>query len=125
MVEVAKSGDVNTVKGLVRCSNDSCTTDDHYRDTPLICAAEKGHVEVVRLLLEGGGNIDGDADFGYTALHLAAGYGHQHVCRLLMDWGAKVDPLDKWKETSLHEATWGVGGTFVGGEAVSREDSRC
>ena len=104
MVEVAKSGDVNTVKGLVRCSNDSCTTDDQYRDTPLICAAEKGHVEVVRMLLKGGANIDGDADFPYTALHLAAGYGHQRVCRLLLDWDAKVDPLDKWKDTPLHYA---------------------
>jgi len=104
LVEVAKSGDVNTVKGLVRCSNDSCTTDDQYRDTPLICAAEKGHVEVVRMLLKGGANIDGDADFPYTALHLAAGYGHQRVCRLLLDWGEKVDAVDKWKDTPLHYA---------------------
>jgi len=87
------------VKGLVRCSNDSCTADDRYRSTPLIFAAAKGHEEVVRVLLEGGANTERSAGLKYTALHLAAGYGHQHVCRLLLDWGAKVDSLDYLKYT--------------------------
>jgi ankyrin repeat protein len=104
LLEAAKSGDVNTVKGLVRCSNDSCTADDYYRDTPLIYAAEKGHVEVVRVLLEGGANVEGVSYSGYTALHLAAGFGHQDVCRLLLDWGAKVDILDGSNSTPLHYA---------------------
>ena len=35
LLETAESGDVNTVKILFKCTNDSCTTDDQDRFTPL------------------------------------------------------------------------------------------
>jgi len=106
--EVAKSGDVNSVKILVKFTNRNCTTDDQYRDTPLIYAARYGHVEVARVLLEGGVDLEKTNANQYTALHAAARRGDLEICRLLLDWGAKVDPLDKWKATPLHEAAqWG------------------
>jgi ankyrin repeat protein len=89
---------------LFNCTTDNCTTDDQYRHTPLICAAARGHVEVVRVLLVGGVNVERVNANQRTALHKAAFFGHFEVCRLLFDWGAKVDPLDKWKNTPLHWA---------------------
>jgi len=71
-------------------------------------AARNGHVEVVRVLLEGGADTKRANANQQTALHNAAWYGYLEVCRLLLDWGAKVDTLDKWKDTPLHDAArWG------------------
>jgi ankyrin repeat protein len=95
---------VNTVKILIKYSNDNCTSDDGYRYTPLTYAAEYGHVEVVRVLLEGGANVDRAEAYQHTALHLVAHKGHLDVCRLLLDWGAKVDHMNVFKSTPLHDA---------------------
>jgi ankyrin repeat protein len=88
----------------LHCTNDSCTTNDENRNTPLIFAASKGQVEVMRVLLEGGANVDRTNVFQWTALHVAAIHGNPDVCRLLLNWGAKVNYVDKWKETPLHRA---------------------
>jgi ankyrin repeat protein len=95
---------VNSVKRWVNCSNDSCTTNEQYRNPLLIYAARNRYVEVVRVLLEGGTNAERVDVTQRTALHYAAWYGYVEVCRLLLDWGAKVNPLDKWNFTPLHEA---------------------
>jgi ankyrin repeat protein len=58
-------------------------------------------VEVVRVLLEGGADVERADAYQYTALHAAAWNGHLEVCRLLLDWRAKVDPVDKLKHTPL------------------------
>jgi len=106
LLEAAKSGDVNTVKGLVRCSNDNCTTDDNDRNTPLMYAVANGHLEVVRALLEGGYDVERTSARKWTPLHEAAWYGHLEICRLLLDWGAKVNPVNGRKDTPLDWATW-------------------
>jgi ankyrin repeat protein len=106
LLEAVKSGDVNRTKSYVNCTNDSCTTDDENRTPPLKYAALYGHVEVVRVLLEGCANIEGTDVYQSTALHAATWYGHLDVCRLLLDWGAKVDPVDVLKDTPLHDAAW-------------------
>jgi ankyrin repeat protein len=106
LLEAAKSGDVKSAKSLVGCKNDRCTTDDERRSTPLIYAAIFGQLEVVRVLLEGGANVESTNANQQTALHEAAFRGHVDMCRLLLDWGAKVDHVDKWKETPLQDAAW-------------------
>ena len=95
---------MNTAKILVNCTKDSCTYDGTTFNTPLIYAAANGHVEVVRVLLEGGASAERTNVNQWTALHEAAEYGYLEVCRLLLDWGAKVDPLDIWRNTPLHYA---------------------
>ncbi|MBX3171736.1 MAG: ankyrin repeat domain-containing protein [Candidatus Eremiobacteraeota bacterium] len=56
--------------------------------TPLGCGVEAGEVEVVKLLLNSGAEIDDNeltVDFN-RPLALAADYGHQHVLELLEAW---------------------------------------
>ena len=63
----------------------------HPRDdgtSPLIKAAEKGHVEVVRELLGAGADVDQTGDIGATPLYFAAQEGRLEVARVLMDAGA-------------------------------------
>jgi ankyrin repeat protein len=95
---------VNLAKILVKWANDNCTTDDNVHYTPLMFAAAKNDVDLVRVLLEGGASVESTNDYQWTPLHVAAFYGHLEVCRLLLDWGAKVDSLDVSEETPLHHA---------------------
>jgi ankyrin repeat protein len=97
---------VNTTKRWAHCNIDSCTEDDNRRDTPLIIAASYGHVEVVRLFLEGGADVQRGNIYNWNALHEAAYKGHLEVCRLLLSWGANVNSVWKEKKTVLHEAAW-------------------
>ena len=60
--------------------------------TPLYTAALKGHLEVVRFLVESGANKDqGTTDKGATPLFVAAEKGHLAVVRLLVESGANTD----------------------------------
>eukprot|EP00435_Cladocopium_sp_Y103_P032252 s631_g8.t1 len=56
--------------------------------TPLHSAAQAGHVDIVRFLLEAGANKDQTKDRGATPLHVAASQGHLEVVRLLIESGA-------------------------------------
>jgi len=80
--------------------------DPSFKSTPLIKAAVRGHVEIVRMILERA--LDTDVDYkdedGATALLAAAQYHHVHILRLLADHGGNVNHLNKWRETALRGA---------------------
>ena len=46
-------------------------------------AAESGHLECVRLLIENGANVDVREERGMTALELARSAGHEEVVSML------------------------------------------
>jgi ankyrin repeat protein len=106
LTDAVESGDVNTTKRWAHCNSDSCTVDGGWSDTPLIHAAANGHVAVVRVLLEGGADVErGDRD-NDTALNRAAREGRLEVCRLLLDGGARVNTVGYENYTALHWAAW-------------------
>jgi ankyrin repeat protein len=75
-------------------------------------AADHGHAEAVRLMLDLGFPPDArsEQDDGATALHLAAGAGSVPTVRLLLDRGADIEARDTtWDSTPLEWAIVGSG----------------
>jgi len=74
------------------------------RHLALTLAADFGHAEIVRLLLDAGEDPNRYNPVGghshTTPLHQAAGRGHDHVVRLLVERGARLDLKDiLWRAT--------------------------
>mgnify|MGYP001191196328 CR=1 FL=1 len=69
--------------------------------TVLIHAAENGHEDVCKLLLENGGKANTKDKSGRTALIYAAENGHEDVCKLLLENGAEVNSVDNKGWTAL------------------------
>ncbi len=82
---------------------------NRYGGTALIPAAERGHVETVRTLIEAGTDIDHINKLGWTALLEAiilgeGGPRHVDIVRLLIDADADVNIADRQGITPLQHA---------------------
>ena len=65
--------------------------EDHRGLTPLSVAAARGHLNISKILVEKGANIDHlGCVYGQTPLALAAAHGNSEVVRLLLDAGADI-----------------------------------
>ena len=59
--------------------------------TCLMAAARYGHLDICRLLIDKGADIQAKSNGGWTPLHSAAGQGgHIEIVRLLCDRGAEL-----------------------------------
>ncbi|XP_076115762.1 uncharacterized protein LOC143083389 isoform X2 [Mytilus galloprovincialis] len=73
--------------------------------TPLMWAAERGHLEVVRYLVSYGSPLEAkDSNLGMTALMLAAVWGRLEVVMHLVNHGSQIDVQDQNGYTALHYA---------------------
>ncbi|KAI9451379.1 hypothetical protein BJY52DRAFT_1175085 [Lactarius psammicola] len=74
--------------------------------TPLNAAFVKGEVEIARILLKNGANINTLDDVGTSSLHRAAEFGHSAVVKLLLERQADINvlTLGDLAETPLHSA---------------------
>jgi len=75
--------------------------------TALHLAAENGHIDMVKTLLNHDAEVDAKNEMGATPLFYAAGNGYPDVVKLLLASGANVHICQKNKWTPLHHAVQG------------------
>lgn len=78
-----------------------------HGSTPIVCAAEHSHLDVVRYLLAHGADVRAPNRSGCTALNIAAIAGHVELCRVLLKAGAPVNWASTTGSTALHDAAEG------------------
>ena len=82
------------------CREGSDTADVRRGDTGLIVAARHDKVEVAKILLSFGTNVDAKDIYGWTALMIASGNGYVDTARLLLDRNTDIDAVSKRGETA-------------------------
>ena len=113
MIKAAKNGDATRVAALLDLDAALISARDSDGSTPLHCAAWKGHVNVVEVLLERGANHEVENEnthWGGTPLHAAAHGNQKAVAELLIRHGADVNAVSfngrtPLAETAIHNAT--------------------
>jgi len=75
-------------------------------DTTIIEASKNGHIEIVKVMIEKGLDINTLDDVGYTALSYAALNGYLDVVDLLIEYGADVNVTNHWGGNALVQAAF-------------------
>ena len=94
--DAAQSGDIEAVKGFLAAGMDVNAIDENRGMTALVYAVDKGHKEIVEILISEGADVnvmvsnDEGVD-GFTSLFVAAQSGHAEVAGLLVANGAEVN----------------------------------
>ncbi|XP_056422080.1 ankyrin repeat domain-containing protein 6 isoform X3 [Hyla sarda] len=104
LLVAAYKGQVDNVVQLINKGAKVAVT-KHGR-TPLHLASNKGHLNVVQILLKAGCELDIQDDGQQTALHRAAVVGNSDILAILIQEGCALDRQDKDGNTALHEAAW-------------------
>ena len=101
---------------------DAVSTFENGRPTALLIAAERGHAECLRLLLEAGADHDKTNQYGSTAVLFAVYSNNTECLRLLTEAGADVDKINHRHDATIRDrdggrataliraARWGLAG---------------
>lgn len=103
----AFNGDLNKVQSLIdqaRQAKEVVTAPDNSGYTALHYAARNGYVDICKLLLQHGADIDAQTKSAATPLHKAAASGKISTVNFLLRNGARLDAQDVDGETVLHKA---------------------
>jgi len=104
----SRLGQIATLtKLLSRGRLDVNAVDEVDGQTALHHAAEVGHSEAVKLLVESGSDIDKTNNQGDTAIHVAVGEGHIDIYRYLKEQGANLRHVNENGMTLFHAAASG------------------
>ncbi|XP_045375571.2 ankyrin repeat domain-containing protein 23 isoform X2 [Camelus bactrianus] len=77
---------------------------DKLDRTPVFWACRRGHLDILKHLLNRGARVNTQDKIWSTPLHVAVRMGHCDCLEHLIACGAQVDAQDKEGDTALHEA---------------------
>ncbi len=103
--DAVKDGDLARLQELIAAGED-LTAQDKNVGTALHWAALKDNIDVARLLIEAGTDVNlPNTGSKQTALHIAAFSGSVEVAVLLIEAGADAEARNLYGDTPLHTAT--------------------
>ncbi|XP_048884163.1 ankyrin repeat and KH domain-containing protein 1-like isoform X5 [Brienomyrus brachyistius] len=98
LMEAASAGHVEVARVLLEYGAGINTHSNEFKESALTLACYKGHLDMVRFLLDAGADQEHKTDEMHTALMEACMDGHVEVARLLLDSGAQVNmPADSFE----------------------------
>ncbi|CAL1532640.1 unnamed protein product [Lymnaea stagnalis] len=98
LMEAASAGHVEVARILLEHGAGINTHSNEFKESALTLACYKGHLDMVKFLLEAGADQEHKTDEMHTALMEASMDGHVEVARLLLDSGAQVNmPADSFE----------------------------
>ena len=68
LIEVVKNNDINRVNSILNNGKENINAKDKYCETALMIASSEGNLEIVKLLVENGADVNIKSDIGNTAL---------------------------------------------------------
>jgi len=84
--------------------------DDHRKEmvkwTPLHVASKNGRLEIARILLENGADVNYQGDRCRSPLNIASRCGYADFVRLLLNHGADLNASDERGQAALHKAAF-------------------
>eukprot|EP00300_Choanocystis_sp_HF-7_P021200 c20749_g1_i6.p1 GENE.c20749_g1_i6~~c20749_g1_i6.p1 ORF type:complete len:152 (+),score=32.29 c20749_g1_i6:33-458(+) len=89
------NGDVGGVRRILRNTPALANQDLEFGVTPMGCAAKCGQSEVIKVLIEFGGDVNEANESGWTPMHIAAMKGHAEVVQLLHGLGGDVNKANQ------------------------------
>lgn len=95
------SGNLQEVKSAIASGARVNVKDKEAHWTALMWACDFGHIEVARLLIDSGANLNARDHYDYTALMRASDEGRTEVVKFLVGAGADTEPRDKYGKTAL------------------------
>jgi YidC/Oxa1 family membrane protein insertase len=116
--EAAGRGDFVSAKRLLDQEGASVDEPDESGMRPIGVAVAKGHLELVKVLLDRGADVTFVDAAGNTLLHYAAGYGHVGVLQSLLQAEGGAWPGLSWSELKN-----GAGQSVLDVAAANREDN--
>src|ERR1035441_8903076 len=104
--DVVESGDLEKVKTLIKHNKNLVNRGDSAGHTPLHGASSRGQMDMTKLLIANGANVNAQSWRGATPLQFAAGDGRKEIVELLLANNADVNLEAKSGETALHNAAY-------------------
>jgi ankyrin repeat protein/predicted DNA-binding WGR domain protein len=101
LMYACRAGQIENVKFLLQENRSIIAAKDRYGYSAIHYAAENGHQQIVKLLIEAGVKIAVGGPDRKTALHITAAKGDLASVKFLLENGAKVTAKDKFKRTPL------------------------
>ena len=101
---VVQEGDLEKVKEVISRYPEQVNIKDDSSRVPLYWAARSNHVDIVRLLVEKGSDVNARTGDGWAALHTSAYNGRLEAATTLLELGAEVDIQNDDGQTPLYWA---------------------